>query len=53
MNAVPDKAVIEEVALELGIDPAFVEKDWYVVQILSIVNNCYNWQESSIVTLDR
>lgn len=31
MNAVPNKAVIEEVALELGINPAFVEKDWYVV----------------------
>jgi hypothetical protein len=26
MNAVPDKAIIEEVALELGIDPAFVGK---------------------------
>ena len=23
MNAVPDKAIIEEVALELGINPAF------------------------------
>jgi hypothetical protein len=37
MNAVPDKAVIEEAALELGINPAFVEKDWYVVQILKII----------------
>ena len=37
MNAVPNKAVIEEVALELGINPAFVEKDWYVVQILQII----------------
>ena len=37
MNAVPTKAVIEEVALELGINPAFVEKDWYVVQILQII----------------
>lgn len=34
MNVVPGKAVIEEVALELGIDPAFVEKDWYVVQLI-------------------
>lgn len=32
MNAVPNKMLIVEVALELGIDPAFVEKDWYVVQ---------------------
>src|ERR1700744_195660 len=34
MNAVPGKAVIVDVALELGIDPAFVEKDWYVVQLI-------------------
>jgi len=34
MNAAPDKTIIEEVALELGIDPAFVEKDWYVVQLI-------------------
>src|SRR5580692_3362017 len=39
MNAVPTKAVIEEVALELGINPAFVEKDWYVVQILQIIGS--------------
>jgi len=34
MNAAPAKAVVEEVALELGINPAFVEKDWYVVQLI-------------------
>jgi predicted nucleotidyltransferase component of viral defense system len=34
MNAVPNKTLIVEVALELGIDPAFVEKDWYVVQMI-------------------
>ena len=34
MNAAPSKALIEEVALELSIDPAFVEKDWYVVQLI-------------------
>jgi predicted nucleotidyltransferase component of viral defense system len=34
MNAVPSKTLIVEVALELGIDPAFVEKDWYVVQVI-------------------
>jgi hypothetical protein len=39
MNAVPDKAAIEEVALELGIDPAFVEKDWYVVQIIKEITS--------------
>ena len=39
MNAVPDKEVIQEVALELGINPAFVEKDWYVVQILKVIGS--------------
>jgi Nucleotidyl transferase AbiEii toxin, Type IV TA system len=37
MNAVPSKSVIEETAQELGITPAFVEKDWYVVQIIDII----------------
>src|SRR4051794_39831734 len=37
MNDVPSKAVIEEAALELGINPAFVEKDWYVVQLIGII----------------
>jgi len=35
MNAVPNKAIIEKVALEFGVNPAFVEKDWYVVQPVS------------------
>lgn len=38
MNNVPNRTLIEEVALELGIDPAFVEKDWYVVQLIREVN---------------
>jgi predicted nucleotidyltransferase component of viral defense system len=39
MNAVPSKTLIVEVALELGIDPAFVEKDWYVVQVIREIVN--------------
>jgi hypothetical protein len=39
MNAVPNKSLIVEVALELGIDPAFVEKDWYVVQVIREIVN--------------
>jgi len=27
-----DPDVINEIAIEFGIDPAFVEKDWYSVQ---------------------
>lgn len=34
MSAVPDKAVIEEAAIELGIDAAFIEKDWHIVQLI-------------------
>jgi predicted nucleotidyltransferase component of viral defense system len=39
MNVAPNKALIEDVALELGITPAFVEKDWYVVQMLAIIKS--------------
>jgi predicted nucleotidyltransferase component of viral defense system len=39
MNAVPGKTLIVEVALELGIDPAFVEKDWFVVQVIREIVN--------------
>ncbi|WP_257667054.1 nucleotidyl transferase AbiEii/AbiGii toxin family protein [Parapedobacter tibetensis] len=35
MNGFPDKDIIEEVAVLMGIRPAFVEKDWYVTQIIS------------------
>lgn len=42
MNAVPSKNVIEDVALELGIDAAFVEKDWYVVQLVREIISIQN-----------
>ncbi|RUO22602.1 nucleotidyl transferase AbiEii/AbiGii toxin family protein [Aliidiomarina iranensis] len=29
--------IIDEIAAELAIDPAFVEKDWYSVQVLKVV----------------
>ncbi|CBL47330.1 conserved hypothetical protein [gamma proteobacterium HdN1] len=32
-----DLKVVEEIAAELGITPAFVEKDWYSVQVLKAV----------------
>ena len=34
-----DKDLITEVSLELGIDKAFVEKDYYVVEILKILSS--------------
>ena len=33
-----DKDLITEVSLELGIDKSFVEKDYYVVEILKILS---------------
>ncbi|MFA5905617.1 MAG: nucleotidyl transferase AbiEii/AbiGii toxin family protein [Desulfobacula sp.] len=33
-----DKTVIEDISLELGIDPAFIEKDWYAVQLLVLIS---------------
>lgn len=33
----PDANVINEIAAELGIEPAFVEKDWYSVQVLKAI----------------
>lgn len=37
MNKRPDKAEFEEVATAMSIDPAFVEKDWIVTQVLEII----------------
>lgn len=39
MNIFPDKIYFEQAATELVIDPAMVEKDWYVVQILSFLSS--------------
>ncbi len=50
MNAVPDKTLIIEVALELGIDAAFVEKDWYVVQMIREIVNADLFGAQSIFT---
>ena len=33
----PDPEVVREIAAEMGISPAFVEKDWYAVQVLKAV----------------
>lgn len=46
MSVVPDKSVIEEVASIIGISPSFVEKDWFVTQIIKIAGeiNFENFQ---------
>jgi len=37
MKEPPSAEVIEEAAIELAVHPAFVEKDWYAVQVLKAV----------------
>src|ERR1700709_865173 len=37
MNAPPEKNIIEEVASIKGISESFVEKDWYVTQVIKKV----------------
>lgn len=34
MSNLPNFELINEVAAELEIHPAFVEKDWYIVQLI-------------------
>ncbi|UZE96933.1 nucleotidyl transferase AbiEii/AbiGii toxin family protein [Alkalimarinus alittae] len=34
INMSLDPEIINDIAIELGVDPAFVEKDWYAVQVL-------------------
>lgn len=37
LSSLPDKASIEEIAIELGVDPAFIEKDWYAVKVIQSI----------------
>ena len=37
MNLRPERELFEEIAQVMGIDQSFVEKDWYVVQIIGII----------------
>ena len=37
MNTLPDDQLIEEVALLMGISEAYVEKDWYLTQVISLL----------------
>lgn len=38
MNTIPDKALIEEVALVKGVSEAFIEKDWYATQVIRLLS---------------
>lgn len=39
LNELPSKELFEQAAIELAIDPAMVEKDWYVTQVLTLMAN--------------
>ena len=48
MKKLLDKAVIEEISLELGIDPSFIEKDWYAVQLLVLISKLQGTRDVQI-----
>lgn len=37
MNRRPEKELFEEVALLKNIDPSFIEKDWFVTQVIAVL----------------
>ncbi|MBR1604573.1 MAG: nucleotidyl transferase AbiEii/AbiGii toxin family protein [Alphaproteobacteria bacterium] len=39
MNKPISNDVIQEIAGELGVNPAFIEKDWYVVRLIEALSN--------------
>ena len=42
LNNMLNRETILEAAAETGIDPAFIEKDWYAVQLLKSLNEFEN-----------
>jgi predicted nucleotidyltransferase component of viral defense system len=48
MNTLPKKEIIEEVAQIKGISEAFIEKDWFVTQVIKIISNVV-FEDYSIV----
>jgi predicted nucleotidyltransferase component of viral defense system len=45
----PSKTVIQDISLELGLDPSFIEKDWYAVQLLVLVSELQGRGDLKIV----
>lgn len=45
----PNKEFIEEVALEVAVDPAFIEKDWFAVQLIALLTEYKNDKGIQIV----
>jgi len=48
MNTSPSRAIIEEVAQIKGISEAFVEKDWYVTQVIGLITSI-SFQDFALV----
>lgn len=48
MNMLPKREIIEEVAQIKGISEAFIEKDWFVTQIIKIISNV-TFEDYSII----
>lgn len=44
-----NEAVVQDIALELGIDPSFIEKDWYAVQLLALISRLQSSKEIRMV----
>ncbi len=44
-----DKTVIQDISLELGVDPSFIEKDWYAVQLLVLISKLQNSRDVKMV----
>lgn len=45
----PDKIVFEDISSELGIDPSFIEKDWYAVQLLVLISELQSSKDIRMV----
>ncbi len=49
LKKLPDKTVIQDISSELGIDPSFIEKDWYAVQLLVLISELQSSKDIEIV----
>lgn len=50
MNQRPDKSLFEEVALAKGIAESFVEKDWFVTQVIFLLSQIQNKEFELVFT---
>ena len=48
LKKLPNKSDIQDISLELGIDPSFVEKDWYAVQLLVLLSELQSTKDFKI-----